>query len=76
MSKKQKVDRAMDPQYSLEGLERAIRAAEVNIATFEDAINTERENIGKFKFMKDAIERKEAEAKEAEEMQEKANPKE
>ena len=48
---KQKVDRADDIPYSIEGIKRAIRAAEVNIKTFEDAINTERMNIGKFQFM-------------------------
>lgn len=65
MSKDKKVDRAMDVQYSIEGLERGIRAAEVNIVTFEDAIKNEREQIGKFRYMIQEIQRKDAERKEA-----------
>ncbi len=59
---KQKVDRADDIPYSIEGIKRAIRAAEVNIKTFEDAINTERMNIGKFQFMLETLEKKQEES--------------
>lgn len=54
------IDRANDIPYSLDALHRGIRAAEVNIATFEDAINREREQIGQFKWMIDVLEKKKA----------------
>ena len=45
------IDRANDIPYSLDVIHRGIRSAEVNIATFEDAIKREREDIGKFRWM-------------------------
>ena len=63
------IDRADSVPYSLEAIERGIRAAEVNIATFEDAINREREQIGQFKWMKSVLEKKQARQEELEKMQ-------
>lgn len=50
------VDRANDIPYSLDVIHNSIRAAEINIATFEDAIKKEREDVGKFKWMIEVLE--------------------
>lgn len=55
------INRANDIPYSIDGLKRAIRAAEVNIVTFEDAIKQEHRNIGQFNFMLETLEKKQLE---------------
>lgn len=57
------IDRADDIPYSIAGLERAIRSCQVNIKTFEDAINTEHANMGKFNYMLETLKRKEKQQK-------------
>lgn len=51
--------------YSVESLYNGIRACEVNIVTFEDAIKKERQTMTEYRWMIDQIERKKNEAIEA-----------
>ena len=51
--------------YSVEALHRGIRASEVNIVTFEDAIKRERQTMTEYRWMIDQIERKKKEAEDA-----------
>lgn len=64
MGNGKRVNRANDIPYSMDGLRRAIRAAEVNIVTFKDAIEKEYVNIGQFKFMLNTLEKKQLEESE------------
>lgn len=60
---------AAKTKFSVDNLKRGIKQAEKNIRTFEDAIKTEHETIGKFKWMIEQAERKEKERKEAKALQ-------
>jgi len=51
--------------YSVESLHRAIRSCEVNIVTFQDAIEKERQTMASYRWMIEKIEEKKEKAIEA-----------
>ena len=56
------------PDYSIDNLKHGIEQAKKNIETFESAIDKENENIKKFRWMIQQVERKEDENKKATEI--------
>ena len=59
--------------YSVESLHNGIRSAEINIITFEDAIERERQTIASYKWMIDKIEEKKEKAIVAKVLQDQVN---